>query len=111
MSWNIRPLRRTQTAPTCSADISSTSPAEISPSARRQLLAILRRLAAVLQLTAEAAERAGKLEHHALLDARLAIFRARVEAGETGALLARALAEFGEEFNAFITLDLGFRRA
>jgi hypothetical protein len=111
MIWNIRPLRRTQPAPTCSAEISSTFPAAISPMARRQLLVILRRLAAVLQLTAELAQRAGKLEHHASLDAQLAIFRARVEAGETSALLAMALADFGQEFRAFITLDLGFRRA
>jgi hypothetical protein len=55
--------------------------------------------------------RAGKLEHHASLDALLAIFRARIEAGETSALLALALADFGQEFKALITLDLGFRRA
>ena len=111
MSWNIHPLRRTQPARTCSAAIASTSPAEISPTARRQPLVILRRLAAVLQLTTELAQRAGKLEHHASLEAQLAIFRARVEAGESSALFATALADFGQEFNAFIALDLGFRRA
>jgi hypothetical protein len=111
MSWNIRPLRRTQPAPACSAEISSTSLAEISPTARRQLLVILRRMAAILQLTSELAQRAGKLEQHASLDAQLAIFRARVEAGETSALLAMALTDFGQEFKAFIMLDLGFRRA
>ena len=109
MIWNIPPLRRTQPTPTCSAEISSTFPAAISPTTR--LLVILRRLAAVLQLTAELAQRAGKLERHASLDAQLAIFRARIEAGETSALLAMALADFGQEFKAFITLDLGFRRA
>jgi hypothetical protein len=111
MIWNIRPLRRTQPAAMCSAEISAPFSAAISPMARRQLLVILRRLAAVLQLTAELAQRAGKLEHHASLDAQLAIFRARVEAGETSALLAMALADFGQELKAFITLDLGFRRA
>ena len=111
MSWNIRPLRRTPPARTCPAESSSTSPAAISPTARRHLLVILRRLAALLQLTAERAQRAGELEQHASLDAQLAILRARVEAGETSALLAMALADFGQEFKAFIMLDLGFRRA
>lgn len=111
MSWNIHLLRRTQPPPTWSAQTSSPSPADISPTARRQLLAILRRLAAVLQLTVDLAQRAGKSEHHASLDARLAILRARVEAGETSALLAMALDDFGQEFKAFITLDLGVRRA
>jgi hypothetical protein len=111
MSWNIRPLRRTQPARCVLCRDFVDFPPEISPTARRQLLVVLRRMAAVLQLTAELAQRAGKLEQHALLDAQLAILRARVEAGETNALLAMALTDFGQEFKAFIMLDLRFRRA
>jgi hypothetical protein len=110
MTWNIRvtgwipaPARR-------ALDGSPTPPTETAPSARGQLLGIFRRLAAVLELTAQVAQTAGKLERHAALCTRLAVFRARVEAGDSSPRLATALAEFGEEFKAFITVELGFRR-
>ena len=83
----------------------------LSPAARAQLLAVFRRLAAVLQLTEQMARAAGRCEQHAAFGARLAIFRARVEAGDSGARLALALADFGRELETFITADLGCRRA
>jgi hypothetical protein len=111
MTWNIRPLRHwSPPAPTCSPDGSPALPTEIAPGARGPLLGIFRRLAAVLELTAPIARSAGKSERHATLCARLAIFRARVQAGDTSPLLAMALADFGEEFKEFITVELGFRR-
>lgn len=111
MSWNIRVRSRwIPPASDGSAGASPTAPTEVALSARGQLLAIFRRLAAVLELTAAIAESAGKVERHATLCARLAIFRARVDAGETSPRLATALADFGEEFRAFITVELGFRR-
>ena len=65
----------------------------------------------VLAVTAQLAESAGKCERHAAFEARLAIFRARFEAGDTGPRLAMALADFGKEFEAFIKGELGCRRA
>ncbi len=109
MAWNLRPLRHS--AASTSTDGPSTFREEISPAARLQLLGVFRRLAAVLQLTAHLAGGAGKGERHAAFEARLAIFRARVEAGDTGPRLAIALAEFGREFEAFISVELGCRRA
>ena len=109
MPWNLRLPRLP--APSIGANGSSTCRGEMSPVGRAQLLAVFRRLAAVLQLTAQIAQIAGKREQHAELEARLAIFRARVEAGAAGARLALALADFGREFEAFITEDLGCRRA
>jgi hypothetical protein len=111
MAWNLRPLRRhlptgAASAPECAPSAAT----ELSPSARGQLLGIFRRLAAVLHLTADVARSAGKAEQHAAFGARLAIFRARVEAGEASPLLATALARFGEEFKAFVVVDLGFGR-
>jgi len=108
MAWNLRLLRHSPAS--SPADASPTRRDEISPAARAQLLGVFRRLAAVLQLTAHIAEAAGKGEPHAAFEARLAIFRARVEAGDTGPRLAMALADFGREFEAFITDDLGCRR-
>jgi len=108
MAWNLRLLRH---AAASSEDASPTRAEQLSPAARAQLLAVFRRLAAVLQLTAQIAHAAGRGEQHAAFGARLAIFRARVEAGDTGARLALALAEFGQELEAFITADLGCRRA
>ena len=87
-----------------------TFPGRIPPSARERLLRILERLAVVLQLTAEMARTAGKLEHHSALGARLAIFRARVQAGQTGQLLAMALNQFAQEYATFVRVDLGCRR-
>jgi hypothetical protein len=65
----------------------------------------------VLQLSVNLARAAGKLEQHAGLGARLAVVRARVEAGETSRSLVVALTEFALEFHAFVTFDLGFRNA
>ena len=108
-SWNLRPIPRSPASP------SGVDPFrlrdEISPAARAQLLGVFRRLAAVLHLTAPMAWHVGKEEHHAAFEARLAIFRARVEAGEAGPRLALALAEFSREFEAFVGADLGCRRA
>src|SRR6185295_10701419 len=70
---------------------------KVSPSTREQLLDTFLRLAAVLQLTTQVAQTRGKAAPHAALEARLAIFRARVEAGEAGTLLAESLARFGDE--------------
>jgi len=108
MPWNLRLLKH----PFASGwlDASSIPREEISPAGRAQLLGVFRRLAAVLQLTAQMAQTAGKCERHAAFEARLAIFRARVEAGNSGPRLALALAEFGHELEAFITVDLGCRR-
>jgi len=108
MAWNLRLLRHS--AASNSSDVPSPGREEISPAARAQLLGVFRRLAAVLQLTAQIADSAGKCERHAAFEARLAIFRARVEAGDTGPRLAIALAEFGREFEAFISVELGCRR-
>ena len=108
MAWNLRLLRHSAST---SSDVPFTGREEISPAARAQLLGVFRRLAAVLQLTAQIADSAGKCERHAAFEARLAIFRARVEAGDTGPRLALALADFGREFEAFISAELGCRRA
>ena len=110
MSWNIRLLRAARLAAPRPPDIFSTRPVEISPPVRGQLLAIFGRLAVILELTAATAQTAGKFEHHAALDAKLAVFKARVEAGETSRRLAAALADFGEEFKTFIHSELGIRR-
>jgi len=108
MNWNLRLLRH---SPAPNALVASSAPRDdISPAARAQLLGVFRRLAAVLQLTAQIAQAAGKGEAHAAFEARLAIFRARVEAGDAGPRLALALADFGREFETFITADLGCRR-
>ncbi len=110
MAWNLRALRRHGPAQPISEGASQpASSVELTPNARGQLLAIFRRLAAVLQLTVGVAQRAGKLEQHAALGARLAVFRARVEAGDGSGSLATALSEFGAEFKAFVIVDLGFR--
>ena len=81
----------------------------VSPSTREQLLDTFLRLAAVLQLTTQAAKTRGKPEQHAALEACLAIFRARVEAGEAGPLLAESLTRFGDEYKRFIEVELGWR--
>jgi hypothetical protein len=113
MAWNLRPLRRSQTpppaAPPASPDAASARPTEISAPARDQLLTIFLRLSAVLHLTAHIAEQQGKHEHHAALAARLAIFRARVQAGENSGALAEALTAFGHEFQTFVTGELLYR--
>jgi hypothetical protein len=83
---------------------------DVAKSARSQLLRIFLRLAIVLELTREMARTAGKLEHHAALTTRLAIFRARVETGRLTPLLATTLEDFAREFSVFITVDLGCRR-
>ena len=88
---------------------SSSSPHDANtPTARAHPLVVFRRLAALLDLTADMAASAGQAEHHAALSARLAILRARVAAGETTVRLVTTLADFGEEFKSFITHDLGF---
>ena len=110
MPWNIRLFRRPQTAQTRPADLSPTTPpGESSPVTREQLLAIFLRLSAILQLTAHIAERLDKFEYHAALIARLAILRARVEAGENSNPLAEALTQFGQEFKEFVTAELLLR--
>ena len=109
MAWNLRLLRHSPAS--TASDVRSASREAISPAARAQLLGVFRRLAAVLQLTAQIADGAGKRERHAAFEARLAIFRARVEAGDTGPRLALALADFGKEFETFISAELGCRRA
>ena len=110
MPGNIGPLRGAHPASSCPPDILEKRPGAIAPSVRGQLLGIFGRLAVILELTAETARTAGKLEHHAALDAQLAVFKARVEAGETSRRLAAALADFGEQFKTFIQSELGFRR-
>lgn len=110
MSWNLLPRRGTRPESSPASHSVAARNAAISPSARGQLLAVFRRLAAVLQLTAATAATVGKGEGHADLVARLAIFRARVEAGEASPRLAASLAEFGAEFKAFVVVELGFRR-
>jgi len=110
MAWNIRLLRRPKTPPPPPAELAPpTRPAEISPATRKQLLAIFVCLSAILQLTAHIAERLDKSEHHAALVARLALFKARVQAGENGQPLAEALTQFGQEFKEFITAELLMR--
>ena len=107
MAWNIRLLRRVSPARVAALENASAAAPAISPSMRGPLLGMFRRLAAILQMTAQVAQRTGHLERHAALAARLAIFRARVQAGETGTALALALADFGQEFASFISIDLG----
>jgi hypothetical protein len=81
----------------------------MSVSTREQLLDTFLRLAAVLQLTVQVAQSRGKADQHAALGARLAIFRARVEAGEAGPLLADSLARFGVEYKRFVEVELEWR--
>ena len=109
MPWNLRLLGRPLSSSSSAAP--ATGHEDLSPAERAQLLGVFRRLAAVLQLTAQIAGAAGQGERHAAFGARLAIFRARVEAGDTGPRLALALADFGVELERFITADLGCRRA
>jgi len=108
MASNIRPHGGTPPALPRASDGSPTRPGELSRDACEHLLVIFRRLAVVLELTAETARTAGKLEHHAALGARLAVFRARVEAGERSGRLGAALAQFGEAFETF-HFELGYR--
>ena len=107
MAWNPRLLRL---APASSPNGSSTDREDMSAEGRAHLLAVFRRLAAILQLTVQMAWRAGKSEQHASFEARLAIFRARVEAGDASARLAIELGDYGRDFEAFITEELGCRR-
>jgi hypothetical protein len=109
MALNIRLLMGRPPFATVSTEGSSTFPARIPESARGRLLRLLERLAVVLQLTAQMAQSAGKLDHHAALGARLAIFRARLQAGQSGPLLALALNKFAQEYATFIRVDLGCR--
>ena len=109
MAWNPHPLRTMRAALARCAEGASLAPSGLSWSARRQLLAILRRHAAVLQLTFDLAVTARRLEQHAVFGARLAILRARVEAGDTSRSLAAALIAFAREFDSFITSELGYR--
>jgi DNA-binding GntR family transcriptional regulator len=81
---------------------------KVSPSTREQLLETFLRLAAVLELTTQAAQARGKADQHAALEACLAIFRARVEAGEAGSMLAESLARFGDDYRTFIEVELGW---
>jgi hypothetical protein len=82
----------------------------MQPGTIDQLLCTFTRLAAVLQMTMQLAQMQGKAEQHAALAARLAVFRARVQAGENGTRLAIALNEFGTEYKSFIEVELGWRR-
>ena len=112
MTWTLRLLRRSKARPPglFDASHSPTAPAvSAAPLTREQLLAIFLRLSAILQLTAHIAERLDKFEYHAALIARLAILRARVEAGENSDSLAEALTEFGQEFKQFVTAELLLR--
>ena len=111
MAWNLQSLRLMRSGGWRSPDAASAPPLELSWGARRQLLAIFRRYAAVLQLTVDLAVTARRLEQHAVFGARLAVLQARVQAGETSRALAAALIAFGQEFDAFITSDLGYRSA
>lgn len=111
MPWNLQPLRLMRAAMTRWPDAAPPPPIVLSWSDRRQLLAIFRRHAAVLQLTVELARTACRLEEHAILGARLAVLRARVEAGESSRSLLGALTAFGIEFNSFIGWELGYRSA
>jgi hypothetical protein len=110
MAWNLQPLRFMRAAMARLPE-AAPPPLVLSWSARRQLLAIFRRHAAVLQLTVELARAACRLEQHATLGARLAVLRARVEAGESSRSLLSALTEFGIEFDGFISWELGYRSA
>jgi hypothetical protein len=107
MASNIRPLPRTPSGSPPGAANSASRRTEITPNVRGQLLVIFRRLAAILDLTEQLAEAAGKVEQHTALSARLAIFRARVQSGAASPLLGMALTDFGQEFRSFMALDLG----
>jgi len=109
MAWNLQSLRIVRAAGMRSPDVAPAPAMDLSWGARRQLLAIFRRHAAILQLTIDLARTAGRLEQHADFVARLAILRARVQARETTRSLAAALIEFAREFDAFITSKLGYR--
>ena len=108
MASNIRPHGGTPPDPPCPAEDSATRPGKLSAAVCEHLLVVFRRLSVVLELTADTARTAGKLEHHAALNARLAVFRARIEAGDRSARLGVALADFGEEFKTFHA-ELGYR--
>ena len=111
MSSKIRSLRNAQDTSRVPGEPASTGQDVTSPTARIHPLAVFRRLAAVLDLTAEIAASVGQADHHAALSARLAILRARVAAGETTLRLVMNLAEFGHEFKSYLAHDLGFGRA
>jgi hypothetical protein len=111
MTSKIRSLRSSRNTALVPVEPASTGQGVTPPTAHAHPLAVFRRLAAVLDLTAEIAASAGQAERHADLSARLAILRARVAAGETTTRLVTTLAEFGQEFKSFIAHDLGFGRA
>ena len=108
MRSNIRPHEGTPPDPPCSAGVSSTRPGQLSSAVCKHLLEVFGRLAVVLELTVETARTAGKFEHHAALNTQLALFRARIEAGERSRRLAIALESFGDEFKTFHA-ELGYR--
>ena len=109
MASNIRSQQGAQGNPPVPLEPCSTRQDMTSLTAQNHPLVVFRRLAAVLDLTADIAASAGQAEHHAALAARLAILRARVAAGETTVRLVTTLAEFGQEFKSFISHDLGLR--
>ena len=111
MTSKIRLLRMSRSTSLVPVEPASTGREVAPPTAPIHPLAVFRRLAAVLDLTAGMAASAGQAERHAALGARLAILRARVAAGETTTRLVTTLAEFGQEFKSFIAHDLGFGRA
>jgi len=108
MASNFRSPRDAQSNPLVPVEPWSTRPDMTPLTAQNHPLVVFRRLAAVLDLTADIAASAGQGEHHAALGARLAILRARVAAGETTVRLVTTLAEFGQEFKTFVSQDLGF---
>ena len=111
MTSKIRSLRSSRNTSWIPVEPASTGRDLTPPTAHAHPLAVFRRLAAVLDLTAEIAASAGQAEHHADLSARLAILRARVAAGESTTRLVTTLAEFGQEFKAFVSHGLGFGSA
>ena len=108
MASNIRSLQGAQSNPLVPVEPWSARQDMTPLTAQTHPLVVFRRLAAVLDLTADIAASAGQADHHAALAARLAILRARVAAGETTVRLVTTLAEFGQEFKTFVSQDLGF---
>ena len=108
MASNIRSPRGHPRFPLVPVGPSPTRQDLIAPTAQSHPLAVFRRLATVLDLTAEIAASIGQAERHAALGARLAVLRARVAAGDSTTRLVTTLAEFGQEFKSFIAHDLHF---
>ena len=68
---------------------------------RATVLRLSQECAKHLDLLVEHARVAGVSQQHALLQARLALFRSRLEAGEWSLVLSEEMDAWADEYNAF----------